>query len=68
MSEPKSEQAPDDAPDGRSREQMLREIRLALAIDGLTLSERRRLSRGVDPYDSSPQSPSTDPWRRQRRG
>jgi hypothetical protein len=52
----------------RSREELLRDIRLALAIDGLGLDERRRKSRGFDPYDSGMGGGRTDPWQGRRRG
>ena len=53
----------------RSREEVLRDIKMALAIDGgLTLEERRRKSRGFDPYDSGLGAGRSDPWNRRRRG
>ncbi|HEX4052107.1 MAG TPA: hypothetical protein VHY19_14645 [Steroidobacteraceae bacterium] len=52
----------------RSREDILRDIKLALAIDGLGLDERRRTARGFDPYDSAPGRNGSDPWKGRRRG
>lgn len=52
----------------RSREDVLRDIKLALAIDGLGLDERRRQSRGFDPYDSTQGTKARDPWNGRRRG
>jgi hypothetical protein len=70
MSEPDSKKTSADAEttERRSREQVLREIRLALAIDGLGLDERRRLVRGVDPYDSGHGGKRQDIWSARRRG
>ena len=52
----------------RSREDILRDIKLALAIDGLGLPERRRQSRGFDPYDNALGGSSRDVWNGRRRG
>ena len=52
----------------RSREDVLRDIKLALAIDGLGLDERRSQSRGFNPYDSGPGGKSRDVWTGRRRG
>lgn len=52
----------------RSREDVLREIKLALAIDGLGLDERRGRGRGFDPYDSGLGGKSRDVWKGRRRG
>ena len=52
----------------RSREDLLRDIKLALAIDGLGLEERRRQVRGIDPYDNSLGGHSRDVWKGRRRG
>jgi len=76
MSEPEEPTSPEpgesvEPPAGRSREQLLRDIRLALAIDGLGLDERRRRARGFDPYDSGMggrSRESHDPWKSRRRG
>jgi len=70
MSEPDSKEtsAQADAAERRSREQVLREIRLALAIDGLGLDERRRQVRGVDPYNSGHSGKRQDIWSARRRG
>ncbi len=55
-------------PTRRTREEILREIKLALATgaDPL-LDERRERSRGNDPYDSLPGDPSRHVWRPRRR-
>jgi hypothetical protein len=52
----------------RNREDVLRDIKLALAIDGLGLDERRHKARGVDPYDSVQGGNLRDPWSGRRRG
>ncbi|HEY7929060.1 MAG TPA: hypothetical protein VID71_03555 [Steroidobacteraceae bacterium] len=70
MSEP-DEPKPGDASQPRThrdREDVLRDIKLALAMDGLGLQERRRQARGFDPYDSALGGNSRDVWRGRRRG
>jgi len=52
----------------RSREELLRDIKLALAIDGLGLDERRRQVRGFDPYDNGLGANARDVWKGRRRG
>ncbi|HEX4023675.1 MAG TPA: hypothetical protein VHX52_03080 [Steroidobacteraceae bacterium] len=53
----------------RSREDILREIKLALTIgDGLLLDEEAEHARGFDPYDSHMGVKPRDPWKVQRRG
>jgi len=68
MREPQEKQAGENVESGarRSREDVLRDIKLALAIDGLGLDERRRQVRGFDPYDSA-QGANRDPWNSRRR-
>jgi len=56
-----------ETPERRSREQVLRDIKLALALDGLGLDERRRPVRGFDPYDTGPGVRARDPWQGRRR-
>lgn len=76
MGEPEEPTSPEpgdsvEQPAGRSREQLLRDIRLALALDGLGLDERRRRARGFNPYDSGlggDSRDSRDPWKGRRRG
>jgi hypothetical protein len=70
MSEPNSQKTSADADpaERRSREQVLRDIRLALVIDGMGLDERRRLVRGVDPYNSGHSGQRQDVWSARRRG
>lgn len=53
----------------RSREEIMREIKLALTIgDGLVLDEDAEHARGFDPYDSHTATKSHDPWKGRRRG
>jgi hypothetical protein len=53
----------------RSREEIMREIKLALTIgDGLLLDEDGEHARGFDPYDSHKSTPQRDPWKVRRRG
>jgi hypothetical protein len=53
----------------RSREDVMREIKLALTIgDGLVLDENAGRARGFDPYDSHVGVKSRDPWKGQKRG
>jgi hypothetical protein len=53
----------------RSREEIMREIKLALTIgDGLVLDENAAHARGFDPYDSHMGTKSHDPWEGRRRG
>jgi hypothetical protein len=52
----------------RSREDVLRDIKLALAIDALGLDGRRRQARGFNPYDSGPGEQERDLWKGRRRG
>lgn len=70
MSEPEEPKAEENTGSGahRSREDVLREIRLALALDGLMLPERRRQARGFDPYDSGLPGRDRDIWKGGRRG
>jgi hypothetical protein len=62
------EPKPVDPGASRNREDVLRDIKLALAIDGLGLDERRSQTRGFDPYDSGLGGKSRDLWKGRRRG
>ena len=54
-------------PERRSREEVLREIKLALTVgDGLLLEDER--SRGFDPYDSHRGGRRREVWQARRRG
>lgn len=56
-------------PARRSREDALREIKLALAIgDGLLLDHKGELTRGFDPYNSPLGREPREIWRIRRRG
>ena len=60
---------PDPQPPQRSREEILREIKLALALGaGLTLDKRAEPARGFDPYDKGPARAPGDVWKPRRRG
>ena len=53
----------------RSREEILREIKLALTIgDGLPLEVERERARGFDPYDCPVGQRAGDVWKPRRRG
>jgi len=69
MDEPEEPKSGDGLEQGarRSREEILREIKLALAIDGLGLDERRRQTRGFNPYDSHQSDRSPTVWTGRRR-
>jgi hypothetical protein len=70
MREPEKQKAGENVQPGarRDREDVLRDIKLALAIDGLGLDERRLQARGFDPYDNAQGANTRDPWRGRRRG
>jgi len=52
----------------RTREQIVRDIELALTGSGELVMEESERARGFDPYDASAETARTDVWRRPRRG